>query len=145
MLGSALADGDTEYQSWALSPHARHVNAQFDGEHDPDVWDWLTVRTPDHDEESVVPTALRSLVNRFGCRSLRQLDYLLYSQELVPNWQRQDARHYPVHVRPFETLKDDCNIWSPPLTGVEHRQYLCNRQTPFDIFFQHVREETYTY
>jgi hypothetical protein len=37
MLGSALADGDTEYQPWSLSPHARHVYAQFDGEHDPDV------------------------------------------------------------------------------------------------------------
>jgi ribA/ribD-fused uncharacterized protein len=144
-LGSSLADGDTEYQPWSLSPHARHVYAQFDGEHDPDVWDWLTARTPDHDGEYVVPRALRSLVNQFGCKSLRQLDYLLYSQELVPDWQRQDDQRYPMHVRPFESLKDDCSVWSPPLTGVQRRQYLCNRQKPFGVFFQHVREETYVY
>ena len=47
------------------------VYAQSDGEHDTDVWDWLTVRTPDHDGEFVVPTALRALVNRFGCTNLR--------------------------------------------------------------------------
>jgi hypothetical protein len=42
-------------------------------------------------------------------------------------------------------MKDDCNVWVPALTGAQRRQYLCNRQKPFGIFFHQVREETYTY
>jgi hypothetical protein len=85
-MGSILADGDTEYQSWAPSPHARHVYAHLDGEHrDPDVWGWLTTRQPDNDGKFLVPTELRALINLYGCTCLRQLDYLLYSQELVPD------------------------------------------------------------
>ena len=61
------------------------------------------------------------------------------------DWQRQDPVRYLVHVRPFETMKDDCNVWEPALTGDQRRRYLCNRQKPFGIFFCHVREETYIY